>query len=169
MSQLWESELWISPVFEWSKSVWSSNGWLFRPLFEYQTAFRTPFELRAICLLFRCLEINRTGHLHNGSSIHTHAFYYLAPLPNDCLVTSRCMQFTFGDKREVYLLGESALPVNEKESMQEGKKSIGPRMKYGHADLNSFCSQTNGRCSFFPLAYFLFRSQASHSSPTGNR
>ena len=25
-------------------------------------------------------------------------FYYLAPLQSDCLVMSRCMQFTFGDK-----------------------------------------------------------------------
>ena len=36
------------------------------------------------------------------------------------------MQFTFGDEREVYLLDESALPVTEKESMREGKRSIGP-------------------------------------------
>ena len=63
-------------------------------------------------------------------------FYYLVPLLNDCLVTSRCMQFTFGDKREVYLQDESALPVTEKESMREGKKSIGPRMKYGHSNFN---------------------------------
>ena len=46
------------------------------------------------------------------------------------------MQFTFGDKREVYLQDESALPVTEKESMREGKKSIGPRMKYGHSNFN---------------------------------
>ena len=57
--------------------------------------------------------------------------YYLAPLQNDAVVTSRCIQFTFGDKREVYLLNESALPVTEKESVQ----SIGPKMKYGHANL----------------------------------
>ena len=56
-------------------------------------------------------------------------FYYLAPLQNDSKVTSRCMQFTFGDKREVYLLVKSALPVTEIESMWERKKSIGPRMK----------------------------------------
>ena len=31
------------------------------------------------------------------------------------------MQFTLGDKREFYLLDESALPVTEKESRQEGK------------------------------------------------
>ena len=37
----------------------------------------------------------------------------------------------FGDKREVYLLDESAQPVTEKESMGEEKGSIGPRMKYG--------------------------------------
>ena len=50
-------------------------------------------------------------------------FYYLAPLQNDALVTSRGVQFIFGDKREVYLLDESALPVTEKESMREGKGS----------------------------------------------
>ena len=33
------------------------------------------------------------------------------------------MQFTFGDKSEVYLLDESALPVTEKESMQKGNKT----------------------------------------------
>ena len=33
---------------------------------------------------------------------------------------------------EVYLLGEIALPVTEKESMRKGKKSIGPRMKYNN-------------------------------------
>ena len=44
------------------------------------------------------------------------------------------MPFTFGDKREVYLLDESA----EKESMQEGKRSIGPTMKYGHTNLVHF-------------------------------
>ena len=69
-------------------------------------------------------------------------FYYLAPLQNDSIVKSQCMQFTFGDKREVYLSDESALPVTEKESMREGKRSIGPRMKYEHANLSSFCAHT---------------------------
>ena len=32
-------------------------------------------------------------------------FYYIAPLQNDFIVTSQCMQFTFGDKREVILQG----------------------------------------------------------------
>ena len=45
-------------------------------------------------------------------------------------MTSWCMQFTFVDKREVYLLDESALSMAEKESMQKGKRSIVPRMKY---------------------------------------
>ena len=45
------------------------------------------------------------------------------------------MQFTFGDKGEVHLLNESVLPVTEKERKGEGKSSIGPRMKYGHANL----------------------------------
>ena len=42
-------------------------------------------------------------------------FYYLAPLLNDCLMMSQCMQFTFVDKREVYLQDESAQPVTKKE------------------------------------------------------
>ena len=32
--------------------------------------------------------------------------------------------------------------MTRKESMQKGKKSIGPRMKYGHSNLNSNCAQT---------------------------
>ena len=44
------------------------------------------------------------------------------------------MQFTFGDKRKIYLLDKSALFVTEKEIMREGKRSIGPRIKYGHAN-----------------------------------
>ena len=80
-------------------------------------------------------------------------FYYLAPLQNDSIVTSRCMQFTFGDKREVYLLDESVLlPVTEKESMQEGKKSMGPRMKYVRTNPNSFCALTNERVFVFNLS-----------------
>ena len=57
------------------------------------------------------------------------------------------MQFILGDKREVHLLGESALPVTEKERRGEGKTTISPRMKYGHANLKSFFPYTNGRCS----------------------
>ena len=44
------------------------------------------------------------------------------------------MQFTFGDKGEVYLLNESVLPVTGKERRGEVKSSIGPKMKYGHAN-----------------------------------
>ena len=40
------------------------------------------------------------------------------------------MQFILGDKREVHLLEESALPVTEKARRGEGKRNIGPRMKY---------------------------------------
>ena len=79
-------------------------------------------------------------------------FYYLAPLQNDSIVTSRCMQFTFGDKREVYLLDESVLPVTEKESMREGKKSMGPRMKYVRTNPNSFCALTNDWVFVFNLS-----------------
>ena len=62
------------------------------------------------------------------------------------------MQFTFGDKREVHLLDESVLPVTEKERRGEGKSSIGPRMKYGHANHKSNCLYTNGRCSISNLS-----------------
>ena len=58
------------------------------------------------------------------------------------MVTSWCMQIVFWDEREVYLLDKIALPVTEKESMQEGKRSIGPWMKYVHANLSSFCAHT---------------------------
>ena len=34
-----------------------------------------------------------------------------------------CMQFTFGDKGEVYLQNESALPVTRKESVPEGNRA----------------------------------------------
>ena len=61
-------------------------------------------------------------------------FYYLVLLQNDAVVTSQCVQFTFGDKGEVYQLDERALPVMKKESMWEGKKTISPRMIYGHAN-----------------------------------
>ena len=47
------------------------------------------------------------------------------------------MQFTFGDKGEVHRLDESVLTVTEKRR-REGKSSIGPRMKYGHAFLRPF-------------------------------
>ena len=42
-------------------------------------------------------------------------FYFLAPLQNDAVIMSQCTQFTFGDKKEVNLLDESALSVMEKE------------------------------------------------------
>ena len=43
-------------------------------------------------------------------------FYYLAPPQNDSIVTSQCVQFTFGDKGELYMLDKSALSATEKES-----------------------------------------------------
>ena len=70
-------------------------------------------------------------------------FKYLAPLQSDCLVTSQCMQFILGDKREVHLLDESALPVTKKEKRGEGKTTIGLRHSllcvYGQNDLRFAC------------------------------
>ena len=78
-------------------------------------------------------------------------FYYLAPLQDDSIVTSWCMQFTFGDEREVYLLDKSALPVTEKESMQEEKRSIGPRMKFKWSicDVSNFGEKNLDRLLIF--------------------
>ena len=49
------------------------------------------------------------------------------------------MQFTLGDKGEVHLLDENVLPVTSKERRREGESSIGPRIKYGHANHKSIC------------------------------
>ena len=72
------------------------------------------------------------------------------------------MQFNFGDEREVYLLNESALPVTEKESKPKGKRSIGPRMKYGHENLNSFCAHTNKRVCVINLSSLSLCTCPSH-------
>ena len=91
-----------------------------------------------------------------SKSSMTLLFKYLAPLQMHCLMTSRCMQFTFRDQRGVYLLGESALPVTEKEGKGERNMSIGPRMKYGQARHILFCPQTNERCCVFDLLILFF-------------
>ena len=75
-----------------------------------------------------------TRHMLNISSILM-LFYYLAPLQNDTILTSQCMQFTFGDKEEVYLVYESVLPVTKKERRREAKRSISPKIKYGDTNL----------------------------------
>ena len=69
--------------------------------------------------------------------------YYLAPLQNDTIVMSRCVQLSFGDKGEVYLLDESVLPVTEKEGRREGTRSIGSRIyKTGVQPVLSTCGTT---------------------------
>ena len=47
---------------------------------------------------------------------------------------------------------ERSSPVIEKERRREGKRSIDPRMKYGHTNLKLFCPHSNGRCSIFNLS-----------------
>ena len=56
---------------------------------------------------------------------------------------SQYVQFNLGDRREDKLQDESTLPVTEKESLQEGEKSISPRMKYGHVNLSVIRTGTN--------------------------
>ena len=82
------------------------------------------------------------------------AFLALSPLANDCLMMSQCMHFTFGDKREVYLLNES--PVTEKESMREGKRSISPKMEYVHANLNANLNSNNLSSGDYKIFYNAF-------------
>ena len=44
-----------------------------------------------------------------------------------------------------------------RERKREGKKSISPWMKYGHANLSSFCSYTNGGCRVINLSSLSLR------------
>ena len=63
-------------------------------------------------ILVNCI-LTHKDHIRQSSILML--IYYFTPLQNDSIVTSQCMQSTFGDKREFYLLDE---------------RSIGPRMKY---------------------------------------
>ena len=75
------------------------------------------------------------------------------------------MQFTFGDTIEVHLLDGSVLPVNEKDRREEVKSSIGPRMKYGHANHKSNCPYTNGRCSVLNLSFLSVIKKHKYTTP----
>ena len=59
-------------------------------------------------------------------------FYYLAPYKMTPSWRHDACSSLWGQER--------GLPVG-----REGKKSIGRKMKYGHANLNSFCAHTNER------------------------
>ena len=87
-----------------------------------------PSQSVPCCFFHLSLSLKFTTRQNNLSSM-TLLFYYLAPLQNDTDVTSRCMQFIFGDMWEAtYLIRE--WPVTEREGKGEGKKSIGPWTKY---------------------------------------
>ena len=61
-----------------------------------------------------------------------------------------------GTREKLPVWSESAplpLPVTQIEGKREGKNSISPWMKYGHANLSSFCSYTNGGCSIIDLSF----------------
>ena len=72
---------------------------------------------------------------------YTFAFLLHSPPAKwlNCDVTMHAVHF-WGRERGFYLCDESALPVTEKESMCEGKRSICPWMINGHANLSSFCA-----------------------------
>ena len=65
------------------------------------------------------------------------------------------MQLILGDKREIYLLDESVLPVTEKERRREGKSIIGPRMKYVNLSFVPQNERKKSKVEQF-LANFLF-------------
>ena len=58
------------------------------------------------------------------NSSMTLLFYYLATLQNVTVVTSRCVQFTFGDKGVVTCQIREC-PVTDKEGKREGKNRTG--------------------------------------------
>ena len=51
-------------------------------------------------------------------------------------------------QEKAVLKGFKWLPFQKERRGQE-KRSIGPRMKYGHTKHKSNCPYTNGRCSIF--------------------
>ena len=62
---------------------------------------------------------------------YVYAFFYLDPLQNNAIVTSRCMHYIFFRGGKVKHSDESVLPVTKKEGKGKGKWTIGPRMKNG--------------------------------------
>ena len=50
--------------------------------------------------------------------------YYLARLQNDTVVTSRCVQFTLGDKREVLPVGRECPTCDGKREYARGKRLL---------------------------------------------
>ena len=71
-------------------------------------------------------------HYHHYSSMFM--LFYLDPLQNDTIMTSRCMHYIFCQGRELQLTNESVLPVMKKEGKGKGKWTMGPKMKNGHAN-----------------------------------
>ena len=104
-------------------SVWWTDETFGNSATGFETWLDSSFDNRGKVLLLQPLQSNQVGFAQANSSILM-LFYYLATRQNDSVMTSRCMQITFGDKREIYLLGESALPVTEKENMREGKRAL---------------------------------------------
>ena len=82
-------------------------------------------------------------------------FYYLDPLQNQAIVTSRCMHYIFCRGRKVKQADQSVLPVTEKEGKGKGKWTICPRMKKWRANLCLFWAQTNSWSCVLKLS-FLF-------------
>ena len=60
-------------------------------------------------------------------------FFYLDPLQNQAIMTSRFMTYIFCWGREVKQADKSVQPVKKKEGKGKGKWTIDPRMKNGCA------------------------------------
>ena len=61
--------------------------------------------------------------------------FYLDPLQNQAIMTSRCMHYIFCRGGDVKHSDESVLPVMKKEGKGKGKWIIGHRVKNGRPNL----------------------------------
>ena len=92
-----------------------------------------PIRLRLV-ILFYSIQKNIVNLHSIGSTLLP--FYYLDPLQRHNVIM-HAVHFLGRERGSP--VGESVLPVTVKERKGEGKSSISPRMKYGHARHNSVC------------------------------
>ena len=78
------------------------------------------------CLMFSSVTTLMLLGLNKVNSSMTLLFYYLAPLQNDTIVMSLCMQFNFGDKGEATYLIRECPTCDLKRRDRRGEKQHQP-------------------------------------------